>query len=350
MSWKRYAVVAVLGLSLWPVGQAQAQTTLAVKPGEAGTLTLPFKNEPDGLGDLENVSVNVVAPPQFIIKSASVLGPTTVPLGQVVNFVVSYEIAADAAEGSFDVTLNLDIPEQIVEPDADTLSSVVSFPIGEVSFLVGAQLRAVFKSEPFGGLKLSGERLPYRQAGRQALRAGIKDGVARPSFDLKAQSLETGLRAAFSVEESLAARKAHNLEVSGRFLRRAATNLVAFPSSGALPRAWLPRKDSNPQPTSYLKVSASGVPGETRTRDLLGHTPDGMKPDLSNKSAKEIARWLVGWLRREKMSSPYVINEFEEVVERLPDVRSLSLACAKGTLYEDRGVRRGQARKGPNNG
>jgi hypothetical protein len=65
-----------------------------------------------------------------------------------------------------------------------------------------------------------------------------------------------------------------------------------------------------------------------------------MKPDLSNKSAKEIARWLVGWLRREKMSAPYVINEFEKAVEALPS-GSLSLAARKGVLFEKaaRGVR-----------
>ena len=87
--------------------------------------------------------------------------------------------------------------------------------------------------------------------------------------------------------------------------------------------------------------SRGGVPGETRTRDLLGHTPDGMKPDLSNKSAKEIARWLVGWMEREGFGTAYGRKKFRETIEALPD-GSLSLAASRGVLFEKaaRGVRK----------
>ena len=109
-------------MSLCPVF-GLGQTVVAVKPGDSGTLTLPFKNDSDGLGDLEDVTVTVVTPPQVHIKNDSVLGPVTVPLGQVTNFVVSYEIASDAAEVSYDVVLKLDFPGQITDPAADTLGT-----------------------------------------------------------------------------------------------------------------------------------------------------------------------------------------------------------------------------------
>ena len=132
----RKAVVAFLLLSLSPA-IGLGQTVVPVKPGDSGTLTLPFKNDSDGLGDLEEVTVTVVAPPQVHIKSDSVLGPVTVPLGQTVNFVVSYEIASDATDPSYAVVLKLDFPGQITDPSADTLDTSVMFARPRAPFIVG---------------------------------------------------------------------------------------------------------------------------------------------------------------------------------------------------------------------
>ena len=337
------------------VGPAAAE--IFVGSGAQGTIEFPLENDTASGEAAAGVQVTPRVEPasmadriQFdgiaVKEVAGAVLPISIAVGQTRTLVVSYTIKAAAQDGdSFQVFLDADLPDQVVDPDPATWDTSVRFIGGESLFLVGAQLRPVFQSEPFGGLKLSVERLPYRQAGRQAFRAGIREN------DLKAQILEAGLGAAFSVEESLAARKAHNLEVSGRFLRRAATNLVAFPSSGALPRAWLPRKDSNPQPASYLKVSAYGVLEETRTHNLMGHSLTGLSAEqFSCLSRREMARSLVAWLRQERLSSPYVLDRFEkEVVERLPDVRSLSLACAVVVVVvaraegaQDRGDHEGQ--------
>ncbi len=163
---------------------------------------------------------------------------------------------------------------------------------------------------------------------------------------------------------SLAALKAHNLEVAGAILRRAETNLVAFPSSNPYRVLGSVRgQDSNPQPPRCLKVSPGGVPEGIGTRDLLGHTPGALSrasrrgtrtynlpinnggplvmntsewPRLSlrrpakgrwdrpsgaipcGRSRREIVRQLVAWLRQERLAAPYVLAEFEKVGELLP--------------------------------
>jgi hypothetical protein len=55
-----------------------------------------------------------------------------------------------------------------------------NIPIGWPHFLVGAQLRGVSQEAVREGLKFSAGSLLYRQAGRQALRADIKEGAAAP--------------------------------------------------------------------------------------------------------------------------------------------------------------------------
>lgn len=188
-------------------------------------------------------------------------------------------------------------------------------------FLVGAQLRPVFQSAVGNSLKLAG--LLRGQSIDGTPKSGHKSGQWFGGYlgplvgeSIKATVYQTVVRAPFRREQ-------------GRFAKTLAwgQNLMALKAHN--------QRVARPDP-SYLMSPSDPSRGGTRTLNLLGHTPDRRM----NESPKDVARWLVGWLRREKLSAPYVINEFEKVVEALPD-GSLSLAASRAVLFEKaaRGVR-----------
>jgi hypothetical protein len=146
----------------------------------------------------------------------------------------------------------------------------VSFPIGSPSFLVGAQLRGVGQEAVRGGLKFSAEGLRYRQAGRQAFRADIKEGATGDSFGpLTAQSGQKqrsidSIRFYRPLLASLRARdcKAHKLDVA-RPSRRLAKPPLRARSSRGLEPATFQFTPEGPRPRDPLAVV--GVrPGLTR--------------------------------------------------------------------------------------
>ena len=136
----RLRAVGLGAATIWlSMGLLHAQPFVA--PGDTGSIEYPLENSSASNADLEDAMLDVDHPTHFVVKSASIRGPHSIPPAQTYSFVVEYEIAANAPEGSFDVTLKPRSPSESIDgvdvtPDLSTLDTQVSFNIADPLFLV----------------------------------------------------------------------------------------------------------------------------------------------------------------------------------------------------------------------
>jgi hypothetical protein len=355
------------------VARAAAADTMFVRPGQTDvTLTVEIENEADSGADIASAQVNAVPSESAPVTNIRISPAVAIPIGQVKTFTVTFDIAGTANEGEFSLTLQ-DIINDAVDPDPATNDLVRSFIGSELSFLVGAQLRAVWQDRAFSGLKLSAG-LPYRQAGRQAWEALTSEASQAPvvvrapargatgasflgvaerfvsrrgalagpdarkvmSQARKAKSLAAFARGAsfvgggdLKVTRNL---KAHKLEVTRSASGTRTCGLPVYIECPSRIRTWESR-------------FSPGVPEGTRTPDLLVHSGSGVgairatwRARSAGSSARsttraalrrEIVGYAVAWLRQAGHSRA-ILARFENVVGEL--------ALARGGLFAVRGV------------
>lgn len=124
------------------VVSVHAQTFVA--PGDTGSIEYPLNNSSISDAALEDAELQYAAPAHFIVKSASIRGPHSIPPAETYSFVVEYEIAAGAPEGSFNVTLKPRSPSTsdetvTVAPDLATLDTQVIASIAGPYFSDGRE-------------------------------------------------------------------------------------------------------------------------------------------------------------------------------------------------------------------
>jgi hypothetical protein len=161
--------VAAVGLLR---GACAAQTVYA-KPGDTLSFPTPIVNATvDGApgGDTINSMQLVVVSTDGsgAVTNATPSATQSIAPGASVTFTPSF-VVGSVPDGNYSFTLHMVSSDAGIIPDPDSAASdtQVTFTIGEFPFLVGAQFRAVWQSEAFGGLKVRKERRAYRQAGRQ---------------------------------------------------------------------------------------------------------------------------------------------------------------------------------------
>lgn len=120
-------------------GRAYAETFVA--PGDVGTIEYPLQNSSISDAVLQDATLEYQAPAHFIVKTASIRGPHSIPPAETFSFIVEYEIAAGAPEGPLEIILQPRSPsssdeEVEVAPALTTLDTSVSFDIADPLFLV----------------------------------------------------------------------------------------------------------------------------------------------------------------------------------------------------------------------
>ena len=126
-AWAWLALTGIIAPSL------AAQTTL-VKPGDEGSIELVVENDPaSDFSALEDVKVSVVGPAYFVVQDTSRRGPVTIQPGLSETLIVNYRIAADAPDGTFDITLDVtqattDVEWTPADPDFVTRFQIVTTP------------------------------------------------------------------------------------------------------------------------------------------------------------------------------------------------------------------------------
>jgi hypothetical protein len=171
-------IVALSGLIVSSLAQAQQATQFA---GPSGNFIIQVTNDSGSAVPLQNVVVDYVGGPSFLHVPQSVGPVTSVAVGAESDFTFPYTIDSGAPDGVYTATFTV-VPQDTPNSESPdgSLNTSVNIPIGWPHFLVGAQLRGVSQEAVREGLKFSAGSLLYRQAGRQALRADIKEGAAAP--------------------------------------------------------------------------------------------------------------------------------------------------------------------------
>jgi len=174
-SWgARLALRAGVGAIFLAASLASAQNV--VGPNTVDSIQIPISNYTGSMVPLQNVHVVINAPAYFVVDSSSTL---TVLPGDSQNLVINFHMANVPANVSqFDVGLQVRMDSVGPDPDPTTYDTSVSFPTKSIPLLVEERDSAVFGFGPLDGPKLSEGSLTYRQAGRQALGAGI-EGASR---------------------------------------------------------------------------------------------------------------------------------------------------------------------------
>ena len=142
-----------------PIAEAQTiPTTIAVQPGDDGSIEYDLENAPDSEGSLDGVQLILSQDDRFTLQGGSGLIPVSIPPGTNQQMVVNYSIPHDAPDGILSIVVYATATTEDIDPALDTLVSTVDFIPREAPFLVGAQLRAVCQGEAFDGLKFREER------------------------------------------------------------------------------------------------------------------------------------------------------------------------------------------------
>jgi len=125
-------VLAVAAVLL--AGPAVAQNF--VKPGDTNSIEIPVENFAGSMVPLKGVRVDVEAPAHFIIKATSIKGPVNILPGAAEEkiFKIDFEIAANAPEGAFEVSLKVRMDSTGTEPAPTTLDTLVLFTSNPVPF------------------------------------------------------------------------------------------------------------------------------------------------------------------------------------------------------------------------
>lgn len=126
--------LAVLGLSLLSgVGQAQAQTTIFVKPGDTVEIPLPVENANDngdpGGDTISSMKVIVTGDSAFVSNPTESAAQSIAP-GETKTFTPSFVVGPDAVDGqTYTVRLKQVSPDAGIDPDPDD-------PVSEIEVIL----------------------------------------------------------------------------------------------------------------------------------------------------------------------------------------------------------------------
>ncbi len=116
---KGLILILLLFLLLFPLRLSYSATI--VTPGETGSIQFPIENDSLSTGSAENMEILVDAPSYFIVHNTSILGPVSIPSGNIQTFTIDYEIENNAPAGSFDVVFKTTSTIDNIYPLDDTL-------------------------------------------------------------------------------------------------------------------------------------------------------------------------------------------------------------------------------------